>query len=312
MKGDSVEEIKLQSVQKTVEQIVDDMTLLDDDLMSKVFDGNIAATELLLRIILEKDDIKVKSVTGQRELKNPIVGGRNIRLDILASDSTGRNFNVEVQRRNKGADYRRARFHSSMIDTRMLEKKQDFEELLDSYVIFITEKDKIGKGLPVYHLERVIRETREAVGDGSHIIYVNGSYQGDDPIGKLMHDFRCKRSDDIYYRELADGVRHFKESEGGRGIMCDAVEEYARAISRKENKEVNKALQEAKKEASEAKKEVSEAKREISEAKEEARKKEENLAIKMLKAGKYALDEISDLTELTIDQLKTLQKKNSI
>ena len=36
---------------KTVEQIVDDMNLFDDDLMSMVFDGNIPATELLLRII---------------------------------------------------------------------------------------------------------------------------------------------------------------------------------------------------------------------------------------------------------------------
>ena len=32
---------------RTVEQIVDDMNLFDDDLMSMVFDGNIPATELL-------------------------------------------------------------------------------------------------------------------------------------------------------------------------------------------------------------------------------------------------------------------------
>ena len=41
---------------------IDDMTLFDDDLMSKVFDGNTEATELLLRIILERDDIKVLRV----------------------------------------------------------------------------------------------------------------------------------------------------------------------------------------------------------------------------------------------------------
>ena len=42
---------------RTVEQIVDGMSLFDDDLMSMVFDGNIEATELLLKIILRKDDI---------------------------------------------------------------------------------------------------------------------------------------------------------------------------------------------------------------------------------------------------------------
>ena len=39
---------------RTVDQIVDEMSLFDDDLMSMVFDGNIEATELLLRIILKK------------------------------------------------------------------------------------------------------------------------------------------------------------------------------------------------------------------------------------------------------------------
>ncbi len=34
-------------------------------------------------------------------------------------------------------------------------------------------------------------------------------------------------ADDIYYPELADGVRYFKEA-GGRESMCELVEEYAK------------------------------------------------------------------------------------
>lgn len=210
----------------TVDQIVDDLTLFDDDLMSIVFDSNVEATELLLRIILEQDDLKVISVVGQRELENPIVNGRNIRLDILAKDSNNRYFDIEVQRSTEGAHFRRARFHSSMLDVRMLKEKQKFKELLDSYVIFITEKDTIGAGLPLYHVNRKIEETEGVFDDGSHIIYVNGSYKGDDPIGKLVHDFGCKQSDEMYYNELSSGVKHFKETEGGRKLMCEAVEAY--------------------------------------------------------------------------------------
>lgn len=65
---------------RTVEQIIDDMNLFDDDLMSMVFDANIEATELLLKIILNQDDIKVEKVVGQREFQNPIVGGRDTNL----------------------------------------------------------------------------------------------------------------------------------------------------------------------------------------------------------------------------------------
>lgn len=37
---------------------------------------------------------------------------------------------------------RRARFHSSMLDSRMLNEGQEFKELKDSYVIFIYKHDK--------------------------------------------------------------------------------------------------------------------------------------------------------------------------
>lgn len=30
----------------------------------------------------------------------------------------------------------------------------------------------------------------------------------------------------MYYPELAEGVKHFKEEEGGRKIMCESVERY--------------------------------------------------------------------------------------
>ncbi len=233
---------------RDIEQIVDNLTLFDDDLMSMVFDENIPATELLLKIILKRDDIEVISVTAQKELENPIVDGRNIKLDILARGKNDRYYNVEVQRSNAGADERRARFHSSMIDSRMLKKGQNFKELKDSYVVFITQKDYFGYGLPVYTVNRHLEERKVRFKDGSHIIYVNGSYRGSDPIGKLMEDFACKNADDMYYSELADGVRHFKE-EGGRKFMCQAVEEYAAKVAAKvavkAKAEVNKAKAEA-------------------------------------------------------------------
>ncbi len=217
---------------RTVEQIVDGMSLFDDDLMSVVFDSNIEATELLLRIILKHDDIQVVSVVGQRELQSPVVGGRDIRLDILAKGSTGKQYNVEVQQKPEGAHIRRARFNSSMMDSRMLKAGQEFSELQDSYMVFITRTDIFGYGIPIYTINRHFEETDELFDDGSHIVYVNGNYKGDDTIGRLMHDFGCKEAKDIYYPVLAKGVRHFKE-EGGRERMCEAVEQYAKDYAEK-------------------------------------------------------------------------------
>ena len=218
---------------RIVEQIIDNMDLFDDDLMSMVFDSNIPATELLLKIILKRDDIKVISVVGQREFQNPVVGGRNIRLDILAKGSTGKHYNIEVQKKPEGAHVRRARFNSSMMDSRMLKEGQEFSELRDSYIVFITQTDIFGYGIPIYTVNRYFEEVDAPFDDGSHIVYVNGSYKGQDAIGKLIHDFSCKESKDMYYPELAKGIRHFKEEEGGRVIMCEAVERYAEKYAEK-------------------------------------------------------------------------------
>jgi hypothetical protein len=210
---------------KAVEALVAKMTLFDDDLMSKVFERNLDATTLVLRIVLQNDNIRAISARGQSELINPNIGGRNIQLDILAEDENGKQYNIEVQRSNKGADVKRARYHSASLDVRMLSKGVPFNELNESYVIFITENDYFGRGKPLYEIERYIKDGYKQVNDGSHIIYINGSYVGDDSIGKLIHDFKCKQSKDMYYPELADGVRHFKEG-GGNGVMCELVEKF--------------------------------------------------------------------------------------
>ena len=209
-----------------VKKIIDDLTLFDDDLMTLVFNKNIQETELILRIILKRN-IRVISVDAQEEMRSPIVGGRDITLDIHAIDEDGEEINVEVQGSSEGAHVRRARFHSAVMDSRMLKENDPFKILKDSYVIFIYKHDKFGKGLPIYRAERVISEIEEPLNDGSHIVYVNGNYKGNDEIGKLMADFRSTSSDGMNYKELADGLHHFKETEEGRDVMCESVKKYA-------------------------------------------------------------------------------------
>ena len=210
------------------EKIVDNMSLMDDDLMSMVFEDNIPATELLLQTILG-EKITVIESKGQVELNNPLVDGRNITLDIYAGDANGRMFNCEVQRKESGADPRRARFHSSMMDVRALKSGEVFQKARDTYVIFITQSDYFKAGEPLYFVKRNVtfQKSVKPFNDGNVIIYVNGSYRGNDPIGRLMADFRNKGTEGFYNSELEKAVYHFKYEEGGRRIMCEAVEEYA-------------------------------------------------------------------------------------
>lgn len=254
-------------------KLIAEMRLFDDSLMTLVFDKNTPATELILNILLKRDDLRVLEVAVQREYKSSVPKGRSITLDIHAVDANNREYDIEVQRADAGADVHRARFHSSMVDSKMLKAGQEFKEIKDTYVIFIAENDVMGAGLPLYHIERMIQETGAEFGDGSHILYVNGSYKNDqDPVGRLMHDFRCVSSVDMFYPLLAEQVRHFKETEGGRKIMSKNVEDWA----------MGKVLE-----------------------------KQKESARRMIARGKLTLEEIAEDTELPLEVVEELANLQS-
>ena len=90
--------------------------------------------------------------------------------------------------------------------------------LNESYVIFITENDVLGKSLPI--------------GDEEHIVYVNSQIRNKTSLGMLMHDFACTEAKDMYYHVLADRVRYFKEDEKGVTVMCKAMEDMRNETAR--------------------------------------------------------------------------------
>ena len=217
--------MKKEDIQKKHEedlQRIRNFRLLDDDFMSKVFEDKICA-EILLRIILQRKDLKVKYVHVQQEIKN--LQGRSIRLDILAEDTSGKLYNVEVQRSDKGASRKRAKHNSSLLDANITDAGEEYEKLNSTYVIFITENDILKSGLPIYHIDRTVKETGESFEDGAHIIYVNSQIKNETELGKLMHDFSCTNAEDMNYSVLADRVRYFKEDEKGVSTMCKAMED---------------------------------------------------------------------------------------
>ena len=242
---------------------------MDDDFMTVCLTDNYEGVELILRIILGQEDITIKSVRTQELMKN--LQGRSAVLDVHAVDSAHKEFDVEIQRSDAGAGAKRARYNSSLLDAHILRSGDDTEDIPDSYVIFITENDVIGKKQAVYHIQRYVEtnEGKELFGDGSHIIYVNGKYRGNDEVGKLMHDFSCTNPDDMNYEALAKKARYFKQDKEGVVAMCKILEDMR-----------NEAAQEKVKEK----------------------------AILMLKNGKISLDEIqiffSELSNEEIEEVK--------
>ena len=167
---------------------------------------------------------------------------------------------------------KRARYNSSLIDANVTEPGEQYEALNESYVIFITENDVLGKGLPIYHIERTVTETGEPFGDEEHIVYVNSQIRNKTSLGMLMHDFACTEAKDMYYHVLADRVRYFKEDEKGVTVMCKAMEDMRN---------------------------------------ETARENTLQIANNMLGMKKFTYEDIARATGLTVDEIKELDSKKS-
>jgi predicted transposase/invertase (TIGR01784 family) len=70
--------------------------------------------------------------------------------------------------------------------------------------------------------------------DGEHIIYVNGSIKSNDTaLGRLMRDFYCTEAKDMHYKELAERVRHYKETEEGVDKMGSVLDEMRKEVADK-------------------------------------------------------------------------------
>lgn len=200
------------------------LRLMDNFFMKVFFKGNIEAVQLILRIVLDRSDIVVESVDVESELSN--LEGRNVILDVHARDGNGEEFDVEIQRASEGAIQQRAGYHLSMMHTHMLGKGENFDQLKDAYVIFITETDTIGNNEPISVFETANIKDHKHFDDKRHIIYVNGEARcSTTELGRLMEDFFCENPDDINYPEIRKRIKYLKETEAGGREMMDIEEE---------------------------------------------------------------------------------------
>ena len=245
-------------------------TLLDDDFMTAVFADNIPSVQYVLDVILGLPDLKIERVQVQETLKN--LRGHSVRLDIYAIDDQHRHHNIEIQAGNYKATLQRARYYSSMLDARIFDKGKDYSELEDTYVVFITKEDIFEKGFPIYHLDRCIRETGEYQDDGSHILFVNASYDSNDRIGELMHDFRCSNPDDLISPVIAERFTYLKKDEKGRESMCKMMEDMRN---------------------------------------EAALEKTRAIARNLISMGDLSLERIAEATGLSIDEVKLIAENKS-
>ena len=229
VKGFSKSKEHLSPEQKFLSELI-----LMDDIFMRIVLKDRKCTEFILQTILQKPDLKVKTQSIQSDLKN--LQGRSLILDCLCSDTKGTVYNIEVQNDSHGASPKRARYHSGLIDMHILKKGKTFENLPESYVIFICAKDVLKENKQIYHISRTIQESGKKFPDQAEIIYLNTSKDSENELGKLIEDFYTKDPKKMHSKVLAKRVADLKENKNIRGEH-DAMTTYYDRLKKQWEKE---------------------------------------------------------------------------
>ena len=212
-----------------------EMASLFSDKYFKIFLQNqtYKPAQFILRTILKNPFLVVQNITVQKVISN--IGGREVQLDFYCEQigedgKVIKRINVEIQRQSVGAIPKRARFHSSSLDSASLKENDPFKALTENYVIFFAEKDIFKKKQALYNIQRYIEFTDEKgnirhvkpFNDGSHIIYINGECEDTtSDLGRIIHDFHCVKADEMLCEELRKPAEYFKNKKKGDNKMYD-------------------------------------------------------------------------------------------
>ena len=170
---------------------------------------------------------------------------KGIRLDVYAKDEANKHYNVEMQVRREISIEKRARYYHSQMDMELLSEGISYEELPDTFVIFICDYDPFGKGLYYYTCRTKCEEDALLeYEDGCRTIYLSTKGKDEEKVPKSLVRFLkfvaadIEQSDqdfeDDYVEQLQKSIHTVKESRemGERYMMFEEMMEEESRVGR--------------------------------------------------------------------------------
>lgn len=229
--------VKVKKERKTdneKQQIVSSLVIMDDAMFEAMCESP-EFVEELLQTVLENPKLRIKydSVVPQKSIKN--LKGRSVRLDAyIEGENTV--FNVEIQCSDNCNHVKRVRYNASLITANNSETGDEFDNIQNLYVVYITKSDFFKKGLTVYHAQTTILETGDLVDNGLKEIYINTTQNDGSRIAKLMSLFEKKELDENDKEEFPNTYNKFFSLKHDRqevNRMCEKIENYAKKYAEK-------------------------------------------------------------------------------
>ena len=164
-----------------------ELNLSDNYLFANTMSNEGVCKEFLEKLLhIEIAELKIVKSEWTQEV---YYDAKAVRFDIYAKDTTGQIYDIEMQNPKETNLAKRSRYYSSIIDTNEMQKGCTYDELPQTYIIFICTFDPFGVGRHIYTFENFCKENREiALQDEAKKVILNTKGTMDD-VSDEMRDF---------------------------------------------------------------------------------------------------------------------------
>ncbi len=197
-----------------------------DDVFFELLIEDPKVCEEFLQTVLDNSclHIKPETLVPQKDVK--FLVNRSIRVDAYVEGEEDVVFNIEVQRSDECDHVKRVRYNASSITVSKSEPGDDFGDIQELYIIYLTENDFLRGNRTIYHAAMTVKETGETLSDGLHEIYVNTAYNDGSKVSRLMAHFKEEEVDDPEFPEYSRKMYSLKNDPKEVRKVCKLMEDY--------------------------------------------------------------------------------------
>ena len=201
---------------------IDELEFTDDFMFCTVLEENKDICKEIIELLLNIKVEDIEYVNKQQSIK-PRYETKGIRLDVFVKDSD-KIIDLEMQTTIPPALEKRVRYYQSVMDISELEKGKGYDEVKDSFVVFLCLKDPFSENFPVYTVKQTFEEnTNIDYTDGRHIVFFNAAaYQSakSESIKSFLEYLSTQNSKNELTNKIKDIVSTTrKKEEFGRSYM---------------------------------------------------------------------------------------------
>ena len=196
----------------------EDLTFTDDFMFCKVMQ-NPDLCKRLIEMILADTIGKIAYISIQHNLKN-YEQAKSVRFDVLVQTENGNLYDVEMQVSNENNIPKRMRFYQAAIDISFLDKGNFYNDLNDSFIIFICLFDVIDKNKPIYTFENICIENKNiSLQDGTKKIIINAdafNNTKNKALKGFLEYLKTGKTKNEFTRRIEEMIQTIKQNEQAR------------------------------------------------------------------------------------------------